>query len=383
VSNLQPEAQGDCNEPRDREAQRGGEARPRQLCKAGPGRRVHLKFRTPRVEVKEESYLRETIKLCHPKMLFIIVCLASIGHLLTPNPFSVERYLLGIVGTMLCCLSAYRINEVADSTTSKNITEWEHKLIAGLFLAGAVFIGTYLALTYAIWIYFLAGITVVMLITYNMLHHPLIHNRVFYSILWGGIPIVFNALIQALNPIPTPTVILFGAWACVISVLVLWSWGPTTCGRMQTCSKAQGSPHNRLCHSPTLRCKEGDQQQHEGAHQSQRHSDIHNHDGGSCMANHTLDDYLGTRGKDNGILRTLFMEQHGLTDKDMDRLEGMFNNDLNLIKSNRKYENNERKGVGRPEGGPEAGQGIHTAVPTGKHKTEGRGRGCRKRVKNQ
>jgi len=215
-----------------------------------------MKFRTPRLEVKEESYLRETIKLCHPKMLFIIVCLTSIGHLLSPNPLNIERYLLGTAGVILGVLAAYRINEIADKTSSKNITTYEHRLIGGLFMAGAVFIGSYLAGTYAMWIYYLAMIAVVMLIIYNLLSTPWIHNRIFYSIIWGFVPLVFSGMLQSLNPIPTPSMVIFGIWACFISVSTLWHWGPTTCGRLETCSKAKGKPNNHLCHSPTLRCKD-------------------------------------------------------------------------------------------------------------------------------
>ncbi len=215
-----------------------------------------MKFRTPRLEVKEESYLRETIKLCHPKMLFIIVCLTSIGHLLSPNPLNVERYLLGVAGVILGVLAAYRYNELADSTTASVIPRSHHKWAAPILLILAGSIAVFLSSKYGNWILLLAFVAIAFLVLYNLLEIPAIHNRAVYAFVWGYVPLVFSGMLQSLDPVPTPTMFIFGIWACFIAVSTLWHWGPTTCGRLQTCSKARGKPNNHRCHSPTLKCKD-------------------------------------------------------------------------------------------------------------------------------
>jgi len=213
-----------------------------------------MKFRTPRLDIPRSTYLQDTLKLFHPKMLIIIMCLTSIGHFLSPNPFNMERYILGILGVLFGVLAAYRFNEEADLTTAPSIPGTHHRATALILLIMAVSIGVYLSDKYAGWIILLAAVAVIILVVYNGLPRHPIHNKGVYAFIWGFVPLVFSEMLQSLTW-PTATTLFFGSWAMVVAVSTLYLWGPVTCGRAGSCTKAKGKPNNHLCHSPFISCK--------------------------------------------------------------------------------------------------------------------------------
>lgn len=219
-----------------------------------------MKLRTPREKVPRESYLREAIKLCHPKMLFIICCVLTIGHVLTPYDFSVERYVAGIVGVVFAVLSAYRINEIKDRTSTKTTSMLHHRIVAIIFMLGACIVAIYLSIRYAWWIMVLAVIGAVLMVIYNACSNLIIHNRAVYGITWGGLSLMFSYMLQSLSYVLTITVFIFSAWATIIAVFTLWLWGATTCGRAELCTKwicrdcGKGKADRIKCHSPVLSC---------------------------------------------------------------------------------------------------------------------------------
>ena len=215
----------------------------------------HMTFRTPRADVPKRTYLQETLLLCHPKMLLIIVCLTTIGHFLSPAPFDLTRYILGLLGVIFGVLGAYRFNEDADRTTAPSIPPSHNRGIGLTFLIIATIIAVYLSEQYERWILFLAATAVIFLVVYNALpKHPL-HNKAVYAFIWGFVPLVFSEMLQSLTW-PTATALLFGSWAMIIAVSTLYLWGPTTCGRLGSCSKAKGRPIKHKCHSPVLQCRD-------------------------------------------------------------------------------------------------------------------------------
>lgn len=214
-----------------------------------------MKLRTPRTEVPKRSYLQDTIALCHPKMLFVIVCLTTIGHCLSKAPFSIERYLLGIAGVITGVFACYRANEAKDMTTT-SIPRSHHIAIGSAFLITALLIGLYLVRTVGLYIAALVAITFALMLSYNLSSWKGIHNKGVYAFVWGFCPLCFSGLLQNLSPIPTIEMLIFGAWAMVTAVATLFLWGPTTCGRMATCDKAKGKPIKHICHSTVLRCRD-------------------------------------------------------------------------------------------------------------------------------
>jgi hypothetical protein len=165
----------------------------------------------------------------------------------------VERYILGLTGICLGVCGAYRYNETADVTTAPGIPRSHHIWIGTTFLTVAMGIAVYLADKYEIWILLLAFTAAALLIIYNVSSHQYIHNKAVYAFTWGFIPLVFSGCLQSLTW-PTATMLLFGSWAMIIAILTLYLWGPTTCGRLGSCSKAKGRPIKHRCHSPVLQC---------------------------------------------------------------------------------------------------------------------------------
>jgi hypothetical protein len=188
-------------------------------------------------------------------MLSIIFCILTMGHLLSPEPWSWERYILAVGGVLVGVLGAYRINELHDRTTSTAIPDIHHKAVIGLCIITGSGVAIYLSWTWAWWIMALALIGMALMICYNAIEHPIIHNRIIYGLTWGALPLIFSEMTQGLK-VPTWSTMVFGIWAGTMAVFTLWLWGPTTCGRMAVCARARGEPIDRLCHSPVLRCKE-------------------------------------------------------------------------------------------------------------------------------
>jgi heme O synthase-like polyprenyltransferase len=206
-----------------------------------------MELRLPRTKIEPRGYWADTLALCHPKMLFVIACLLTIGHALSPYPINIPRYVLAVGGVVLVTLAAYRVNELEDGTTSISIPRSHHKALAAVFMASALICAAVMSLLYAWWIFMLALIGVGLIVLYNLDVHPYIHNRVVYALTWGFLPLLFSEFTQSLSLVPTAPVLLLSTWAGVVSVYTLWLWGPTTCGRM---------PVDRKCHSPVLRCRD-------------------------------------------------------------------------------------------------------------------------------
>lgn len=215
-----------------------------------------MELRTSRTEVKHRGYWADTFALCHPKMLFVIGCLLTIGHALSPTPIDVPIYLLAVVGVVLATLGAYRINELEDRTTSTAIPRSHHKVLAVVFIVSALLCTTILAMFYIWWIVVLALIGVGLIVLYNLDVHPIIHNKFVYAMTWGSLPLCFSEMTQARNLVPTVPTLFFSAWAGVVAIYTLFLWGNTTCGRLAVCQRAGGKPIDRLCHSPVLRCRD-------------------------------------------------------------------------------------------------------------------------------
>jgi uncharacterized protein with PQ loop repeat len=201
----------------------------------------HMSFRTPRTDVPKRTYWQETVLLCHPKMLLIIACLTTIGHFLSPAPINYERYILGLAGVCAGVLGCYRYNEATDRTTAPGISRAHNFKVGTVFILIAILIGFYLWSTYGIWIMTLVFSAVALMTLYNMSSHPWIHNRAIYGYIWGFVPLCYSEILQSLTW-PTATTLLFGSWAMIIAVSTLYLWGPTTCGRLGSCSKAKGRP---------------------------------------------------------------------------------------------------------------------------------------------
>ncbi|KKN14141.1 hypothetical protein LCGC14_0999140 [marine sediment metagenome] len=213
-----------------------------------------MKLRTIRTEVKERGEWADRLALCHPKMLLIILLITTIGHLLAPGKPTWGVYLFGILGMTFLALGSYRLNEIHDRTTAPSLNTNDHIISAIYFFGFALACASYLAYVQGWWIWIMVIVGGGLTALYNLDVHPLIHNRPVYGMIWGGMPLIFSAMTQAGSPIPTPATLVLGAWASVVAVYSLWLWGPTTCGRMAICTRANGEPSDRLCHSPVLKC---------------------------------------------------------------------------------------------------------------------------------
>ena len=216
---------------------------------------IHMMLRKPRTDVPKHTYWQETVLLCHPKMLLIIACLTTIGHFLSPAPFSIERYILGLAGVIFGVLGAYRLNEMKDRTTAPGISPGHNLTVGTIFILMAMLIGFYLAYAYGMWIVPLALSAAYIMIWYNVDENPWVHNKATYGYIWGFVPLVYSEVVQSLQ-FPTGPTLIFGAWAMIMASLTLYLWGPTTCGRLGSCSKAKGRPIKHKCHSPILQCRD-------------------------------------------------------------------------------------------------------------------------------
>ena len=216
---------------------------------------AHMKFREPRVDVPKRTYWQETVLLCHPKMLLIIMCLTTMGHFLSPTPFDITRYVLGMAGVCVGILGVYRYNEIKDKTTAPGISSSHNFKVGTMFILVATLIGCYLMWEYGMWLALLVFSALIIMIAYNISSHPWIHNKAIYGYIWGFVPLVYSEILASLR-FPTGPTLVFGAWAMLMASLTLYLWGPTTCGRLGSCSKAKGRPIKHKCHSPVLRCRD-------------------------------------------------------------------------------------------------------------------------------
>lgn len=215
-----------------------------------------MKLRVIRTEVKKRGEWADRWALCHPKMLLIILLITTIGHLLAPGKPTFVIYLFGILGMTFMVLGSYRINEIHDRTTAPSLDTADHVVSAIFFFILALACAAALAWNQGWWIWILVVIGGALTTLYNLDVHPTIHNRPVYGVIWGGFPLIFSEMTQAGVPVPTLSAIALGAWASVVAVHSLWLWGPTTCGRMAVCTRANGEPTDRPCHSPALKCRD-------------------------------------------------------------------------------------------------------------------------------
>jgi hypothetical protein len=179
--------------------------------------------------------------------------MVTIGHVIAPGDWQWKIYFVVMLGVAFIVLASYRINELHDRTTATCIPRRDHKLIAIILFADAIACSMYLACEQGWWVLLLAAIGGTVTVAYNL---NVVHNKAVYGFIWGGGPLVFSAMTQAGNPAVEIPYLFMGAWACVVAVYTLWLWGPTTCGRVMVCARAKGEIADRLCHSPTLRCKD-------------------------------------------------------------------------------------------------------------------------------
>lgn len=208
-----------------------------------------MKLRSPMLQTPESSYFKDTIKLLHPKMLFIIMCLITIGTF-TASEVDLKRYLLELLGVFFAVgLCAYRLNEIRDRNVSKLIPLRHHAFIAIAGLILGIYVGSYLAHIYGRVPLILMIITAILMILYNLSHNKIIHNFIVYGLLWGYIPVVYSHVLQTLN-YPTGTAILFGLFGSFVAIQSLWMWGLRTCSKYEICRNIGRTE----CHSPILSC---------------------------------------------------------------------------------------------------------------------------------
>lgn len=218
-----------------------------------------MELREIRTNVPNRTYWQDFFTLIHWKMWLTVFSLMSIGHFLAPGPFEWQLYVFGNLGVLIALLGAYRVNELHDSTSSTAIPRAHHKACAVLFIAGGLSIGVVVAWMYAWWVVVLLAIGGVGMVVYNLDLHPVLHNKVYYGLIWGGLPLMFSEMLQSLNPVPTVSGVVGCMWGSVLAVLVLWTWGAMTCGRYAVCGRCAGDggerrPSPRKCHSPVLTC---------------------------------------------------------------------------------------------------------------------------------
>jgi len=203
----------------------------------------------------KRTYQRETLILCHPKMLLSVMCILSIGHFLSPYSLNVERYVLGLLGVALALLGIYRYNEISDFHRGV-IPKRHHIIIGGVLLALGILIGIYLSLRFAWWIIFYLAFGAVGMIVYNVARSKVIHNRVFYGIIWGGFPFAASYCLQSLDAVPPIMIVAWAAFFSVLAVEILWSWGAMGCRHQNVCKRVKDGDYSRVCHSYSLTCSE-------------------------------------------------------------------------------------------------------------------------------
>lgn len=211
-----------------------------------------MELRTPRTEVKLRGYWADTLALCHPKMLIVVACILSVGHLLSPRPLDPTRYALGLIGVLLALQGIYRYNELTDFRRGA-IPRNHHVVIGTTLLLAGILIGVYLSVRYAWWIAMLLVVGAGGMLAYNLLRTRMIHNRVVYSAIWGGFPLYASYSLQTLNPVPPVGVVAWAVFFSVVSVEVLWTWGPVGCRYQGVCKRVRP---DKICHSPNMTCKD-------------------------------------------------------------------------------------------------------------------------------
>jgi len=196
------------------------------------------------------SYLSEAVRLVHWRMLVAVGAILSIAHFLSPYPLDVTRYVAGLVGVLVALCGIYRYNEVADFVRGK--TPRIHHLIIGtiLIVLGAS-VGVLLSLIYAWWIIVYLALGVGGMLAYNLLRTPIVHNRVTYGVVWGGLPFVASFCLQTLDPTPPPYIIVWAVFFSFVAVEILWTWGPAGCRYQLECKRARP---DKVCHSPVMTC---------------------------------------------------------------------------------------------------------------------------------
>jgi len=203
----------------------------------------------------QKTYWQEALILCHPKMLLSVMCILSIGHFLSPYPLNVERYVLGLLGVALALLGIYRYNEISDFHRGV-IPKRHHIIIGGILLISGILIGIYLSFRFAWWIIFYLTFGAVGMIVYNVARSKVIHNRVFYGIIWGGFPFAASYCLQSLDAVPPIMIVAWAAFFSVLAVEILWSWGAMGCRHQNVCKRVKDGDYGRVCHSYSLKCDE-------------------------------------------------------------------------------------------------------------------------------
>lgn len=213
-----------------------------------------MELRKPRKTVKRRGYWADFKTLTHPKMLLVIVAIASVGHFIAPGSFDWRVYFWTTIGLVFMVLINYRVNEMHDKTSAPSTSKDDHIVWIILFSVVVFTSMMIVSVLQGYWVLLLVLVGIAISVVYNLDLHPLLHSKPVYGLIWGGLPLLFSQMTQAGNPLPTLSGLIFTAWASVLAVLTLWLWGPMTCGRMEVCARAEGQPTERLCHSPVLRC---------------------------------------------------------------------------------------------------------------------------------
>jgi len=203
-----------------------------------------MKLREPRTKIPEETYWQGMAKLFHPLMFAPILMLCTIGTFLS-NEVDHFVYLLELVGVSAVVIANYHLDEGLEKTTAPSVPK-SHNII--IFLVGFVIgwsIAGYLMKTTYIIIIVPIMIAAVGGAGYNM-DIPYMHNRVVYSLVWGGTPIFGSYMLQT-GQWPNLTVIMFTIFGMLLAIKLFWNWSLRTCGRLAVCKKAH---YERYCHGP-------------------------------------------------------------------------------------------------------------------------------------
>lgn len=202
--------------------------------------------------INSVSWLGETWRLLHPKMLVSVIAIISTAHFLSPHPLSAERYVVGVAGVVVALSGAYRLNEVQDFR--RGSTPRKHHVMVGITLVSlGSLMGIYLSARHAWWILILLVVGAGGMLAYNMMRTPVVHNRVVYAAVWGGVPFVCSYLLQTLSPVPPIHIIAWAVFFSLAAVEILWTWGPAGCRYQAECTRARP---NKVCHSPVMTCED-------------------------------------------------------------------------------------------------------------------------------
>ena len=180
--------------------------------------RVETQPNSPELQT---SLFRDYIRLMHFPLPLCVISFVTLGAILSPVVHWDRLLWTYLIVFTSLCLASYCFDELKGRPWQTQIPERQLLFLGWAGLGISLFGGVYLALQISLALLLWIPPSVFVILAYNQeLFHGRFHNGIFFSLGWGGIPVLGSYYLQTISISP---VALLTAAATISYSLAIWT----------------------------------------------------------------------------------------------------------------------------------------------------------------